>query len=124
MSGGNVLPQGAAGLPLFEAPRQKTFRAAIAKIIRSIKAAHSLSNVELAETIGCCADTVSNAENENNDLSAVLLLRLAFHFGEAAIDPVRQLYLCRHESERKTVADRLREILAEFEAARPPHEEN
>lgn len=117
MSGGNVLPHRPAGLPLFEAPKQKTFRAGVAKVIRDLKAVQGLSNVELAEAIGCCADTISNAENENNDLSAVILLRIAFHFGEAAIEPVRQLYLCKHDAERKTIADKLREVLAEVEAA-------
>ncbi len=117
MNGPNVLPHRASGLPLFEAPRQKTFREAVAKVIRDVKSKQGLSNVELAEAIGCCADTIGNAENEHNDLSAVLLLRLAFHFGEVAIDPVRQLYLCRHDSERKTIADKLREVLAEVEAA-------
>lgn len=111
-----VLPQHAPQLPIFQPPRQKTFREAVSKVIRDLKSRQSLSNVELAETIGCCADTISNAENENNDLGAVILLRIAFHFGEAAIDPVRQLYLCREHDEPATIADRLRAIAAEIEA--------
>lgn len=115
MTNGNVLPHLAPNLPIFDAPKQKTFREAVSKTIRKLKADHNLSNVELSERIGCCADTISNAENENNDLSAVLLLKIAFHFGEAAIDPVRQLYLCRHEVSRPSIGDRLRSILTELE---------
>lgn len=117
MTNGNVLPHVSPCLPIFEAPRQKVFREAVAKTIRDLKAQKNLSNVELAETVGCCADTISNAENENNDLSAIIILRIAFHFGESAIDPVRQLYLCRHQQKTKSVADKLREVLAEVESA-------
>lgn len=88
MTGGNVLPQ----LPLFDPPRQKAFREAVSRTINAVKAEHGLTNVTLAEEIACCADTISNAENQNNDLSAVILLRLAYRFGEAAIAPVRALY--------------------------------
>lgn len=116
MTNGNVLPHNAPCLPIFEAPKQKMFREAVAKTIRDLKSREGLSNVELAETVGCCADTISNAENENNDLSAIIILRVAYHFGEAAIEPVRQLYLCRQQQKTKTVADRLREVLAEVEA--------
>ena len=114
---GNVLPHSAAQLPIFEPPRRKTFRAAVAKTIRDLKAARGLSNVELAEAIGCCEDTIENAENQHNDMSPVFLLSIAFHFGEHAIDPVRQLYLCRHEHALPTVGDRLRAIIAEVETA-------
>lgn len=114
MTRGNVLPQSAPQLPLLEAPRQKAFRAAVARVIRDVKAKGGLSNTTLAEEIGCCADTVSNAENENNDLSAVLLLRIAFRFGEAAILPVRLLYL--RECEARTPAERLAAAMAEIDA--------
>lgn len=116
MNAPNVLPLGGVDLPLFEAPKQKTFRAAVAKTIRDLKAQYGLTNTELGEQIGCCADTISNAENENNDLGAVWLLRIAFHFGEAAIEPVRQLYLCRRGVPQRSVADRLRELAQEIEA--------
>lgn len=112
-----VLPQFTAELPLVPRPRQKFYREAVSKVIRDLKSDYGLSNTALAEEIGCCDETISNAENENNDLSAVILLRVAFHFGEAAIDPVRQLYLCRHDPARRSVADRLRDLLADMEAA-------
>lgn len=97
-------------LPLYDPPRQKTFRAAVAKIIRDVKAREGLSNVEFAEAIGCCADTIGNAENENNDLSGVTLLRIGFEFGEDAIGPALELFRRRYEQPR-TLAER-------FEAAR------
>lgn len=93
MRRGNVLPLDEPELPVLDAPRQKAFREAVAKTIRDIKSAHGLTNVELAEEIGCCADTISNGENKHNDMNAVTLLRIAFRFGEAAINPVRGLYL-------------------------------
>lgn len=104
-------------LPLYDRPRQKTYRAAIARVIREIKAREHLSNVELAEEIGCSPETISNAENENNDLSAVILLNLAFRFGEAAIDPVRELYLCRHV-DPPSLTDRFDEIERDIAALR------
>jgi|GEM_PF-5019842 len=93
-------------LPLHCPPRQKSYRKAVAKMIRDLKAAEGLSNIELGERIGCCDGTVGNAENEANDLNPVTLLRIAYEFGEAAIGPVRDLYLCRH-GEPETLSDKL-----------------
>lgn len=107
---GNVLPQDRLELQLLERPRQKAFRAAVAKTIRDIKSKHSLSNVDLAEEIGCCADTISNGENQNNDMTAIILLSLAWKFGEEAILPVRALYL-RNCGEEDLTADDHREAI-------------
>jgi transcriptional regulator with XRE-family HTH domain len=93
----NVLPLGAeSSLPrsLFGRPAKGTYRAAVAQIIRDVKARQKLSNERLGEIIGCSGDTVSNAENEIGNLDAVTLLSIAYAFGEDAIGPVRQLYLC------------------------------
>ena len=84
-------------LPLFDPPRKMSYRAAVAKVIRDVKSAHGLSNVKLADKLDCCDQTIENAENEATDLNAVTLLRIAYVFGEAAIDPVRNLYLRRYE---------------------------
>lgn len=97
------MPFEAPELPLLERPRQKAFREAVAKVIRDVKAGRGLTNVELAEEIGCCADTVSNAENMHNDLSAVILLSIAWKFGEPAIAPVRALYLRESTAKPKLV---------------------
>lgn len=107
MSGGNVLP-------LFDPPRKMSYRAAVAKIIRDLKSKHSLSNVKLADLLDCSDETISNAENENTDLNAVTLLRIAYRFGEAAIDPARELYLCRHV-EPMTLAERFIEVRNELD---------
>jgi hypothetical protein len=53
-----------------------------------------MSSLELADLIGCHKDTIENAIDEANDLSVLILLHIAYAFGEEAIEPVRQLYLC------------------------------
>lgn len=102
-------------LPLSDPPRQKSYRAAVARCIRNLKAKENLSNVELAEEIGCSGETISNAENENNDLNAVTLLRIAYRFGEEAISPIRDLYL-RAYHEPKSMAERKAELLTNLQA--------
>lgn len=79
---------------LFGRPSSRSYRIAVAQTIRDVKARHKLSNERLAEIIGCSEQTAANAENECGDLSPVTLLSIAYAFGEEAIDPVRQLYLC------------------------------
>lgn len=104
-------------LPLYDPPRQKAYRSAIAKIIRNIKSARDLTNVELAEEIGCSAETISNAENENNDLSAVTFLRLGYYFGEDALAPALELFRRSH-AEPKSLGERLDEHEANWRALR------
>lgn len=97
MSGtSKVFPLGEETLPrsLFGRPTRRGYRAAVAQIIRDVKARHALSNEALADEIGCHKDTVANAEDEVGNLDPVTLLNIAFRFGEEAIRPVRQLYLC------------------------------
>lgn len=110
MTNGNVLP-------LFDPPRKMSYRSAVAHIIRNLKAEHGLSNVKLADLLDCSDETISNAENENTDLNAVTLLRIAYRFGEAAIDPVRELYLCRH-AEPETLSDKLDGLQSQIDAIR------
>lgn len=102
-------------LPLFDPPRQKSYRAAVAQIIRELKAREGLTNVALGEELGCSGETIGNAENEHTDLNAVTLLRIAYVYGEKAIDPVRELYLRRHEPEQ-TLDDRFAAITDELNA--------
>lgn len=116
----NVLPLGSeSSLPrsLFGRPAKGTYRAAVAQIIRDVKARQKLSNERLAELIGCHGDTVSNAENEIGNLDAVTLLSIAYAFGEEAIEPVRQLYLCA-PAEQPTADTRLNRIEREINALR------
>jgi DNA-binding XRE family transcriptional regulator len=79
---------------LFGRPSNRSYKTAVAQIIRDVKSANKLSNERLAELIGCSETTVFNAENEACDLAAVSLLNIAYAFGEEAIEPVRALYLC------------------------------
>lgn len=74
-------------LPLFSRPREKDYRAAVAKIIRDLKAKHSLSNTELAEEVGCSPETIGNAENEHNNLNPVTLGNIRWRFGAASVKP-------------------------------------
>jgi len=81
---------------LFGRPSSGSYRAAVAQVLREVKARHKLSNERLAEIVGCSEQTIANAEAERaeNNLNPVTLLNIAYAFGEDAIDPVRQLYLC------------------------------
>ena len=118
-SSANVLRQApqSSEMPrsLFGRPTGRSYRVAVAQIIRDVKAREKLSNERLAEEIGCSESTVYNAENENGDLAAVTLLSIAYRFGEEAIEPVRELYLCA-APEAPTRQDRIRRIRAELDA--------
>lgn len=96
---------------LFGRPTGKSYRAAVAQVIRNVKALKRLSNEAMAEAIGCSEGTVCNAENEEGNLAAVTLLSIAFVYGEEAIAPVRELYLCS-PTPAKTRADKFREAHA------------
>lgn len=101
-------------LPLFGRPTQKLYRAAIADCIRHIKARHKLNNTALAEIIGCSAETIGNAENEHNDLSAVIFLNIWFAFGTEEVSPVTDL-ATRCCEQPKTIAERFDDLLRQVE---------
>jgi DNA-binding XRE family transcriptional regulator len=92
---------------LFGRPTGGSYRAAVAQVIRDVKARHKLSNERLAELIGCSEQTIANAETDRaeNNLNPVTLLNVAYVFGEDAIDPVRQLYLCAPVEEADAFAE-------------------
>lgn len=92
----NIYPDTAETLPrsLFGKPSRRSYRAAIKEIILDIKARKSLSDLELADLLGCSKDTIENAQDEACSLDVVTLLNIAYAFGEDAIAPVRSLYLC------------------------------
>lgn len=114
----NVLgePRQSVEPSLFGKPTGRTYRSAVAQVVREIKAAHRLNNEQLAERVGVSEGTIYNAENENGDLAAVTLLNLAFSFGEEAIAPVRDLYLCA-PVEPLTPADRIDRAMRELRLA-------
>lgn len=72
-------------------PTQRAYRQAVAKVIRCLKLRHGLTNVDLADRIGCSDETVSNAENERTDLSPVILLNIEHEFGAGTIDLVLEV---------------------------------
>lgn len=78
-------------LPTRSRPTKKAFRAAVAQMIRDTKAAHGLSNADLGERVGCTGETIGNAENERNDLSALTLANFQHEFGAGAIDHFQAL---------------------------------
>ncbi len=113
----NVFPSAQEILPrsLFGRPSSRSYRAAVAQVVREVKAKHGLNDERLAELVGCDKDTIRNAENEGTNLNAVTLFSVAYAFGEEAIEPVRALYLCA-PVEEPTVADRCRRIRGELAA--------
>ena len=105
-------------LPIFPAPNGKLWRAAVAQVIRQLKASHKLTTVELADMIGCDASTVENAEAERNELRGATVARIGFEFGEEAIEPIRSLWLRRVEEPRPHPIERIREALSDLERER------
>lgn len=104
---------------LFGRPSSGSYRAAVAQMIREVKARHKLSNERLAEIVGCSEQTIANAEADRaeNNLNPVTLLNFAYAFGEDAIEPVRQLYLCA-PVDSPTIQDRLDRIERETASIR------
>lgn len=104
---------------LFGRPSSGSYRAAVAQVLREVKARHKLSNERLAEIVGCSEQTIANAETERaeNNLNPVTLLNIAYAFGEEAIEPVRALYLCA-PVEQPTADTRLNRIEREINALR------
>ncbi|WP_028970134.1 helix-turn-helix transcriptional regulator [Sphingomonas sp. URHD0057] len=104
---------------LFGRPSSGSYRAAVAQVIREVKARHKLSNERVAELVGCSEQTIANAETDRaeNNLNPVTLLNIAYAFGEEAIEPVRALYLCA-PTEEVTAETRLNRIEREVNALR------
>jgi transcriptional regulator with XRE-family HTH domain len=69
----------------------KSYRNAVAEIIRTLQLLHDLTDLDLAERIGCSVGTVRNARNEECDLGAVYLSRIEAAFGTGSIDPYLRL---------------------------------
>ena len=120
----NAYPSGEETFPrsLFGKPKSKSYRAACKQIVLNVQARHRLSDQELADLIGCHKDTIQNVKEEACDLSAVTLLIIAYAFGEDAIQPVRDLYLCK-PAEHRTIFDRIDAIEGEARLLRKAIEE-
>lgn len=101
---------------LFGRVTNRDYRAAVADMVREIKAEHRLSNERLAEIAGCSETTIFNAENENGNLDPVILLNIVLpHGGERRLR--RILALVNGNPEREVsladqVRDQARKLLA------------
>ncbi len=95
MTPGNIYPIGAETLPrsLFGKPTRRAYRAAVKQVVLDVQARKGMSDLELADLIGCHKETIENARNEDTSLDVLTLLNIAYAFGEEAIQPVRNLYL-------------------------------
>jgi transcriptional regulator with XRE-family HTH domain len=113
----NLYPRTEETFPgtLFGAPKRDSYRAAIKQVILDVKAFSGFDSEQLGEKLGISKDTVENAENMVCSLEAVTLLKIAFHYGEKSIDPVRQLYLCAPPRD-ETVPEKRRRLLRELQA--------
>lgn len=126
MSAGNTYPLNAETLPrsLFGRPSRRAYRAAVKQIVLDVQARKGLSDLELADLIGCHKETIENARNEDTSLDVLTLLNIAYAFGEEVIQPVRNLYLFAAVEELtplERIARANREIIAataELEAAK------
>lgn len=104
-------------LPLFDPPVRKSYRAAVKQRVETAKKLSGLTWDDLAESLGCSKDTLTNAVTEENDLSGVTLLRIGYVYGEDAIAPAMGLVRRRYaEPVSAARADRFRRLHAELEA--------
>lgn len=68
------------------------YRDAVAEIIRTVKFKHKLTNIQLADLVGCSDGTISNAENAHGSLDPNTLIRMANVFGPQIMQPIRDIY--------------------------------
>jgi hypothetical protein len=117
-SSANVFPVTIETFPrsLFGKPSRNAYRAAVKEIILSIQASKKWSNLELADFLGCHKDTIENVVEETSSLDVITLLNIAYAFGEEAIAPVRNLYLCA-PADQLTKDDHIRKAREHLNAA-------
>jgi transcriptional regulator with XRE-family HTH domain len=121
MSDGTVLPipraasdSASAARCLFGRPLGSSYRRAIASCLTALKARTGLSNIEMAEVLGCDEKTIRKALTaENGNLDVITLLNIAYAYGEEAIEPVRALYLCAAR-EPETRDEKRRRLIREL----------
>lgn len=73
-------------------PTKSSYQSAVKKIIETVGA--GLTDVELAEKLGCSDTTISNARNKKGSLCAVTLANIGYEFGHDAILPFAELFDC------------------------------
>jgi len=68
-------------------PTRNDLRAALAQIVRSVQAQHSLTDEALADAIGVSTGTIANVRNERTDLNQESIARIGAVFGPECLDP-------------------------------------
>lgn len=75
------------GLLPMAMPTRKDLRAALAQVVRSVQAGHSLTDEALADVLGISDGTVRNVRNERTDLNQETIAKLGKRFGPECLDP-------------------------------------
>jgi hypothetical protein len=123
MTGGTVLPIGSdhsdfasATKSLFGRPVGSSYRRAVAQCLQGLKTRTGLSNIEMAEVLGCDEKTIRKALTaENGNLDVITLLTIGYAYGEEAIEPVLALYRCSAR-EPETIPEKRRRLIRELQA--------
>lgn len=80
-------------LPFASLPTTDGVRSACANVIRDIQREHDLTDLQMAETIGVHANTISRARNKLVTIDNLTLARIAAVFGHDALGPWHALGL-------------------------------
>lgn len=75
------------GLLPMTMPTRKDLRSALAQVVRSVQAAHSLTDEALADVLGVSDGTIRNVRNERTDLNQETIAKLGARFGPECLDP-------------------------------------
>lgn len=75
------------GLLPMPLPTRNDLRSALAQIVRSVQASHSLTDEALADLLGVSDGTIRNVRNERTDLNQETIAKLGARFGPECLDP-------------------------------------
>lgn len=75
------------GLLPMPLPTRNELRSALAQIVRSVQAAHGLTDEGLADLLGVSDGTIRNVRNERTDLNQETIAKLGARFGPECLDP-------------------------------------
>jgi DNA-binding XRE family transcriptional regulator len=68
-------------------PTRNTLRKALADIVRTVQAEHSLTDEQLASELHVSVGTIANVRNERTDLNQETIAKIGARFGPEALDP-------------------------------------
>lgn len=91
------------GLGITARLTQSAYRRAVSETVRDLQ--DGGSDQDMADAWGVSSGTVANARNQNNDLSAMPLLKLGEHFGPSSLDTVLALIGARAVSREEVTVD-------------------